>query len=134
MLEARLQPESSVGLIVTSSAGTWTAGTHYRLEPDGGIGPTGEPWPYTSLRGIDGQPLSMATWSATITAKWGWPAVPAAVVEACLVLAADLWKLKDAPFGVAGFGEYGSIRVRQNARAVELLGPYRHGRALVGIA
>lgn len=126
---------TTTGLVVTSSAGTWVLGTDFRVLPDGGVGPTGEPWPYTSLAGVDGQALTMTRYSMTITARWGWPdGPPPAVVEAALILAADYWKLKDAPFGVAGFGDYGAVRVRQNARAMELLAPYRHGRALVGVA
>jgi hypothetical protein len=126
---------TTTGLVVTSSAGTWTLGTHFQLRPDGGVGPTGEAWPYTSFHGVDGQALTMTTWSMSITARWGWPGgPPPAVVEATLILAADYWKLKDAPFGVAGFGDMGVVRVRQNARALELLAPYRHGRALVGVA
>ena len=46
-----------------------------------------------------------------VTAKWGWAAVPSAVGRATRMVAADLVKRKEAPFGVAGFGEFGSIRV-----------------------
>jgi hypothetical protein len=40
--------------------------------------------------------------------------------------------LKDAPFGVAGFGEFGAVRVRNNPRAMALLQPYRRLPVLVG--
>lgn len=58
-----------------------------------------------------------------VTALWGWPAVPADINSACLMLAADTLKGKDAPFGVAGFGDY-AIRVRANPKVAELLMPY----------
>ena len=41
-----------------------------------------------------------------VTGVFGWPAVPLAVKQAALIAAADLFRLKDAPFGVAGFGEF----------------------------
>jgi hypothetical protein len=61
-----------------------------------------------------------------ITALWGWSAVPDPVKQATLIIAAEQWKLKDAPFGVAGFGEFGPIRVRDNPMAASLLARYRH--------
>jgi hypothetical protein len=48
----------------------------------------------------------------TVTAQWGWDAVPAPVKQACLMLAAKNYKLADSPLGVAGFGEFGVVRVR----------------------
>jgi hypothetical protein len=58
------------------------------------------------------------------TARWGWTAVPAPVKEATLALAEETFKMKDAPFGVAGMGEFGAIRVRANPRIVTMLSPY----------
>ena len=60
-----------------------------------------------------------------VTARWGWPAIPAPVKQAAFLVSAEQWKLKDAPFGVAGFGEFGAIRVRLNPMVTTLLGPYR---------
>lgn len=50
--------------------------------------------------------------SVQVTAQWGWPAVPDSVNKACIVQAAQLFKSKDAPFGVAGFTEFGVVRLR----------------------
>lgn len=48
-----------------------------------------------------------------VTAKFGWPAVPDNVEKACIIQAIQLFKAKDAPFGVATFGEMGGgLRVR----------------------
>lgn len=46
-----------------------------------------------------------------ITARWGWPAVPAEVVEATLIQAARLFRRKDSPEGVTGSAEWGVIRL-----------------------
>lgn len=67
-----------------------------------------------------------------VTATWGWAAVPGSVKEACLLLAEEYFKLKDAPFGVVNWGEFGPVRVTTNRRAIGLLKQYARGRAKVG--
>lgn len=57
-----------------------------------------------------------------ITAAWGWPSVPAEVIQACQILAVDHYKSKDLTGGVAGFGEYNPVRVAAfNPQAKALL-------------
>jgi hypothetical protein len=70
--------------------------------------------------------------SVQVTAKFGWAAVPDDVEKACLIQAAQLFKAKDAPFGVAfgvGFEGAGSSALRVwskiNPIAETLLMPYR---------
>lgn len=47
-----------------------------------------------------------------ITAKWGWPRVPAVVSEAALIQTNRLYKRKDSPEGVLGSSEWdGGIRL-----------------------
>lgn len=77
---------------------------------------------YLFIRSAYGRPL------VEITAKWGWPAVPTDVTKACLIQALDLFKSKDAAFGVAGVGEMGVLRVNSglNRIAKALISPYRH--------
>ncbi len=59
-----------------------------------------------------------------VTAQWGWASIPDGVTQATKVLAAELFKLSDAPLGVAGFGEFGVVRVRENPKVRALLLPY----------
>lgn len=61
-----------------------------------------------------------------VTAKFGWAAVPDDVDKATCLQAAQLFKAKDAVFGVAAFGELGPLRVRSalNPIAEGLLAPY----------
>jgi hypothetical protein len=59
-----------------------------------------------------------------VTGVFGWPAVPAPVVQATMLVASELFRLRDAPFGVAGFGEFGAVRVRENPKVAALLDPY----------
>ena len=60
-----------------------------------------------------------------VTARWGWEAVPASVKEATLALAEEVFKMKDSPYGIAGFGEFGFVRVRENPKIVSMLKDYR---------
>jgi hypothetical protein len=53
-----------------------------------------------------------------VTAKWGWPAVPADIRQACLILSADLYKRKDSPGGVIGLGDLGAVRMTPLGRDV----------------
>lgn len=46
-----------------------------------------------------------------VTGTWGYStAVPHAIREACLLLAARLYKRKDAPFGIAGSADHGQLQ------------------------
>jgi hypothetical protein len=97
-------------------------------------GNLGEPWPYTKIRAVGSRTfpwvmplLLMRQDRVQLTAVYGWPAVPQAVRTAALILAEDLLKMKDAPFGVAGISELGPLRVGDNPMMGQLLAPYlRH--------
>lgn len=90
-------------------------GADYALRPRNAV-QKGDVWtellirPSTALRALDG-----AEGAVQATASWGWPAVPAAVHEACLLQGSRLVQRRDAPFGVAGSPETGS-EVRLLAR------------------
>jgi hypothetical protein len=106
----------------------WALGQAYALEPLNGVLDGTPGWPTTRLAtpwmthpiywGI-----GRAGVAVEVTAKWGWAEVPAAIKDATFLLAADNMKSGDAPFGVAGFGDY-VTRVRYNGRAMEKLKPY----------
>lgn len=132
---------------------TWAA-SDYVLQPLNGIvnGQTG--WPYWYLAAVGTKtfpvsgrpdfvgPASGPVWrfysnsalptihrrpGVQITATFGWPRVPSNVKQACLILAEELFKVKDAPFGVAGFADYGAVRVRENPKVASLLQNYTRG-------
>lgn len=104
---------------------TWV-NSEYELDPLNGIRDGVAGWPYWKIRAVDVTqfPNSVRT-SVRVTARWGWAAVPAPVKESCLMLAEETFKMKDAPFGVAGMGEFGVIRIQDNRRVVTMLAPYR---------
>lgn len=127
---------TTTGLIVeTSTDGTtWTAwsATDYQLEPLNGVVDGLSGWPYYRVAAIGGRWFPECRWTTVrVTAQWGWTAVPATVREACMMIAAETFKIGDAPFGVAGFGEFGAVRVRMNTRAQSLLAPYQRHPVLV---
>lgn len=114
---------------------TWSASDYELLPVNPGSGP--EPRPYTSVRSIGTLlfPVSTSTGRTArieITGIWGWPAVPVDVNQACLMLAARIFTRKESPQGVAGFGEFGPIRVtRSDVDVAALLDPYRRVAVLV---
>ena len=109
-------------------AGTaWDVAT-VSLEPRNGVVNQVPGWPYHRISMTWGDhPLwRAASWYGyviRVTAKWGWAEVPENVVTSCLMLALADDKAKDAPFGVAGFGDY-AVRIRQNPMVEEKLAPY----------
>lgn len=122
---------------------TWTEGVDFQLA----YGPdeynamaTGEPRPFREVHVIGGGsqffpyywPLTRAD-RIKIAGTWGWPAVPPAVTHASLILAADLFKLKDAPFGVQGFADFGVMRVQAGSQVEYLLNSYIDPRRKVGV-
>jgi len=68
-----------------------------------------------------------------ITGTWGWPSVPPTVSQACLELATEWFKRKDAPFGIAGAGDLGVVRIQANPWIIEMLRPYTDQRLKVGV-
>ena len=88
----------------------------------------GEPWPYTEIHAL-GSKWYPYVWPWThqdriqVTGVFGWPAVPPAVRMAALIISGDLFRLREAPFGIMGGGDY-SIRVGQSSTAVDLLRRY----------
>lgn len=114
---------------------TW-ASTDYQLLPHNRSGP--ETKPFTAIKALARTfPLPTTRLArddrVEIAGVWGWPSVPQAVKQATLILAHELYVLKDAPFGVADFGEMGLVRARarENPKVATLLGPYRRNAFLV---
>jgi hypothetical protein len=91
-------------------------------------------WPYNRIitRASGSKLFILGAAAVQVTAQWGWTAVPSGVKQATELAAAEIFRLKDAPFGVAGFGEAGLIRIRENPKLAMLLGPYRRNPVKVG--
>ena len=123
----------SITLVETDTGqdGTWAttiAAADWLAEPLNGIGANGMAWPVTRLRSLGAitWPLDTTSQRPTVrvTARWGWAAVPDPVAQATLILAAETYKLREAPFGVAGFDQYGAVRIKTLPQVERLLAPF----------
>lgn len=116
---------------------SWTITTDFRVAPFNALLGSGETGVYYQIvpTGTRSWPISSyGLPTVQVTAKWGWTTTPPSVRQACFVLASKLVKLKDAPLGVAGFGEFGAVRVQGNRDVEMLLAPYRRMDRVPGIA
>lgn len=120
----------------TSSAGdgvfdtTWAVGD-YQLEPTNGY-TDGLSVPYTRIRAVENYlyPVEADQALVKVTAVFGWPSVPIAITQACVIQASRLFKRLDSPLGVAGFGDMGAVRVSRylDPDVEQLIAPYRKTR------
>lgn len=115
---------STTGLVVEvgrDSSWTTISASNYEAYPDNALA---DDWPIEGLLLLN-WPISSARTRLRVTARWGWPTVPAAIVEATLIQASRLFARKDSPEGVSGTGEWGVIRVSRVDPDVEaLIQPY----------
>lgn len=98
---------------------TWTA-AEYQLEPANGQ-------TYTAIAALTRRfPVYRSGRNAVkVTATWGFPTVPVQITEATLILGSRLFKRKDSPEGIIGFGELGGLRITPNDKDVcALIQPY----------
>ena len=102
------------------------------LPPAGGGFP--EAGPYTAVQLYNstwfpvpgGTAGTGRTFLTQITGTWGWPAVPAQVKQACRLQVARVMKRQESPLGVAGFGEFGVVRVSRLDPDIDaMLQPYK---------
>lgn len=100
--------------------------TGYLLEPHNpAVG--SEVRPYRAIRRTSGTWTLDVTPTVRVTGVWGWPAVPAPVKAACRIQVARVFKRNESPLGVAGFGEFGVVRVpsQLDPDVRQMLDPYR---------
>jgi hypothetical protein len=118
---------------------TWTT-VSYETDPANGIGPDAQSgWPATALRAIGSLsfPTCAQRRAVKVTGKWGWTAVPDAVVEATYLLANRYLYEVSVPGGAIPpnpeFGLPGSALQRPYT-AENLLKPYARADKVIGVA
>jgi hypothetical protein len=116
------------GLVVeTGTAAGWTVTTDYEAGPLNALAlgrpvewltrPSGSLWPAGAVDRV------------RVTARWGWPTVPAPITQAARLLAARLYRRKDSPEGVVGSADFGAVRVsRVDPDVMALLARYATAR------
>ena len=116
---------------------TWTQGTDFALTVSPGQhnpAAKGEQWPYTGIQVINTSKFIPFVWPLShrdriqITGVFGWPAVPKNVKTASLLAASQIFRIKDAPFGIMGFGDLGVVRVQSMPQVMWLLRRYITGQ------
>lgn len=119
---------------VTDNATTLTV-NDWQAEPLNGLGWDGLVMPFEQIRRVNSywSWVSYTQATVSVTATWGWTEIPAKVKMAAYIIAKDIIKQRDVNSGVAGFGDFGAVRVRQNPLATSLLDPLRRVET-VGIA
>lgn len=115
----------------------WVAGDYQLLPLNPDAAP--ETLPFSEIGAIATNTFPRATRRlglVRVTGTWGWPAVPEAVFQATLLMTNRLIKRSHSPEGVAGFSEFGFVRIspRDDPDAVRLLEPYRATRRKGGWA
>jgi hypothetical protein len=112
---------------------TWDAADFQLLcqdmSPNINAGPEPRPYRFVSAVGSRVFPPTRAGLGRAdliqIVGVWGWPQVPDPIRRASRMMAAEVFKLRDAPLGAAGMGDLGIIRVRENPRYQRLIADYR---------
>lgn len=98
----------------------------YQLEPLNADA-DGEAYAWWRIAAVDTRrfPVGGRRPRLQVTATFGWSAIPVDIEQAAILKAASLFRRKDAPFGVAGFNDFGPVRIsRKDPDVAELLSPY----------
>lgn len=102
--------------------------TAYALEPANAVA-EGQVWTQVRVLRSSAGLMTDADDAVRVAADaFGWPEIPAAVHQACLLQVARLFKRRDAPFGVAGSPEMGSelrLLARLDPDVEVSIGPYK---------
>jgi hypothetical protein len=132
--------QSTAGLVVATDPGEDATyeiiGTSasFELKPLNGVVHGQAGWPYNKIVAVGRTGFYFPCTgraSVKVTARWGWAAVPSPIKLATLILAEDLAKLKDLPFGSGGYGEWGRIKARENPNVLLRITPYMRSPVLV---
>jgi hypothetical protein len=129
----------SITTLKTNSGNGFTTtipASEYQLEPLNGIA-GGISQPFTRIRAIGAflfpvyqqRSVNLDEASVQVVGVFGWSAIPDAVKQAAILVAIRTFKRLDSPFGVAGFGDIGVVRVGRTDPDVEaLLMPFKKVR------
>lgn len=123
---------NTAGVTITDN-GTSIAVADVQFEPINPVSWAGLTSPKYKIRLLTGCWSKTTNWrQATVSvtsSNWGWAAVPPEVKEATLILGKDIAHIRANRFGVAGFGDFGVVRVRDNPHVKQLLNGLRHPSA-----
>ena len=118
---------------ITASGATVSA-SNYQLEPLNGLTLSGESVPYTTVRLLSGSwhtgAVNDKEATVTVTAAWGWAAIPARVTQAALIVSKEIMNNRDeVKLGLVGFSDVGGVTARTNPIVRETINHYRRAEA-----
>lgn len=112
---------------------TWTSGTDFVLAP---VNAALDGFPYTEIDTSVSWPRNFPKdvyIGVKVVGVFGFPSVPAAVVQAEIIQAGAVWSSRTSPFGVIGSADLGGILRQTRAlhpEAALILEPYRKRNGL----
>jgi hypothetical protein len=113
---------------VVENGATLTAGTMYQAEPLNGLDDEGASVPYYRLvKPYTSWYSTTNLASITVTAAWGWPAIPPMLIEACKIVAKDYFLQRDVAHGVIGITEVGGVGTRENRLVQDAVARFKRG-------
>ncbi len=124
--------------VATSTDGaTWTAMSTavWQAEPLNGT-TDGMSWPYTRIRVVGNTaayfPNLNGQKSVRVTGSFGFGSQPFAIQRACIAQASRLHARNFSPYGIAGVGDLGVVRLAAglDVDVQQLLQPYRRQRGI----
>lgn len=105
----------------------------YQAEPLNNLSSAGETVPFDRVRRVSGcwyRDAGRAT--VSITAPWGWQAIPPQIVEACKIVTKANLEVRDARFGLAAILENGiGISPREVTAVKTAIRDYRGPKAVM---
>lgn len=111
-----------------NSFSTVWAASDYELSPYNVDAESSVPYAYYRIHSMGNRffPVNDFRRTLEVTAKFGWSAVPAQVKQACLMKSNMLALRKDSPYGIAGFSEFGVVRINrvEDPEIIRLLAPF----------
>jgi hypothetical protein len=123
-----LRIHDAVEVTTVTENGTTVTPSRYQLEPVNGLTIAGEPRPYDQIRLLEADWWYTDFGRATIsvTARWGWSAIPARIEQAALIIAKEIITNRDeVKLGLIGFSDVGGVVARTNPIVRETVAHYR---------
>lgn len=113
------------------------ASSDWQVEPLNGTGPGGATWPGLELRAVGDRRFptgGSGRARVQVTARWGWPAVPARVKTATIMVCVAWHQRRMTMTGRSGFDGFFASAIRDDQAISDMLDPFRAGTVIVGVA
>ena len=128
----RLRIHDCTSVTLISNDGSTVAAADYQLEPVNGLTWAGETRPYDQVRILGGGSWWIDGYEATVsvTATWGWAAIPARIEQAALIIAKEIITNRDeVKLGLVGFSDVGGVTARTNPIVRDTIAAYKRVEA-----